>query len=241
MMNLFIDRKYRLPRVWSNEEIKKFAMLFSGDIVNVSGWKDKDKAGRHYRDYFKNAATYTITNYEAKMKGFQGNEGEILLDLAHDPPSGLVGRFDVVFNHTTLEHIYDFSAAFKNLCSLTKDVVMIVVPFLQEMHGTYGDYWRFSPSAVKNLFEENGLTLLYLSFNNHKNASVYVFAIASKNAAKWESKIHNEFSYRGDRSTYDCDKNYIGSYAVQNTRYCLKALLKRCRKKFRGFLRKKRK
>ena len=40
-----IDRKFRVPRIWSNKELKKFASLFSGEIINVSGWMDNDKQG----------------------------------------------------------------------------------------------------------------------------------------------------------------------------------------------------
>jgi len=38
-----IDNKFQVPRIWSNAELRKFAHLFSGSIVNVSGWIDKDK------------------------------------------------------------------------------------------------------------------------------------------------------------------------------------------------------
>lgn len=48
-----MDKKFRVPRVWSNRELEKFGHLFSGKGVNVSGWKDIDKEGKKYRDYFR--------------------------------------------------------------------------------------------------------------------------------------------------------------------------------------------
>jgi hypothetical protein len=182
-----VDKIYRLPRIWSNDELKKFAHLFKGDIVNVSGWQDKDKEGNEYKNYFGNADSYTITNFKTEMRGIQGYENEIFLDLEEDLPSELNNKFDVVFNHTTLEHVYDFNKAFENLCKLSKDIVIVVVPFLQEMHGAYGDYWRFSPQAIENMFVDQSFELLYLSYNDHRKASVYVFAIASKIINKWDS------------------------------------------------------
>ena len=38
-----IDRKFRVARNWSNQEIKRFAPLFSGRVINVSAWNDEDK------------------------------------------------------------------------------------------------------------------------------------------------------------------------------------------------------
>ena len=48
---MLVDRKFRLPRIWSNNELKKFSDLFRGDIVNISAWRDEDKEGKQIRDY----------------------------------------------------------------------------------------------------------------------------------------------------------------------------------------------
>lgn len=193
-MPLFIDRVHRLPRIWSNREIRKFAHLFRGKVANVSGWKDVDKEGNRYREYFANATEYTITNYKPEARGLQGHEGEIFLDLEKDLPADLAQRFDVVFNHTTLEHIYDVGTAFANLCAMSKDIVIIVLPFVQQYHGEYGDYWRFSPLVIKTMFEKNGFELLYQSFNSDRMSSVYVFSIASRHPENWRSHFHWSFT-----------------------------------------------
>lgn len=146
-----IDRIFRLPRIWSNRELRKFSHLFTGDVVNVSGWKDEDKEGERYKNYFQNASSYSLTNYVAEARGFQGYEDEIFLDLSKPIPAELHGKFDVVFNHTVLEHVFEVNQAFENLCNMTRDILIVVVPFLQEMHGEYGDYWRFTPQAMKNV------------------------------------------------------------------------------------------
>ena len=52
-----LNFKYRilhLTRIWSNQELRKFSHLFRGKVINVSGWKDCDKEGHIYRDYFSN-------------------------------------------------------------------------------------------------------------------------------------------------------------------------------------------
>jgi hypothetical protein len=217
MKQLFIDRIHRLPRVWSNRELVKFAHKFEGEVVNVSAFKDEDKEGRFYRDYFSAASNYSITNYKAEANGLQGVEGELFLDLEADLPTELEKRFGVVFNHTTLEHIYEMRKAFANLCGLSKDVVITVLPFLQQYHSHYGDFWRFSPLALKRLYEENGFELVYQSFNNQPGCSVYIFSIATRNPDRWRDEFDWTFTCEDERKT--SVEPYAGCHAIPNRRY----------------------
>ena len=210
-----MDRVHRVPRLWSNAELRKFAHLFGGRVVNVSAWNDGDKQGGKYRDYFSKADSYSLTNYDDDKRGFQGVEGEIFLDLTAPFPDELRGRFDVVFNHTTLEHIYEVERAFGNLCALTRDVVILVVPFVQSMHSSYGDFWRFSPQAVARMFEDKGFHIGYLSFNSHKRASIYVFCIALRDKGRWAGQLPFEFSL--------IDKRHSALPRAICRRWCLSA------------------
>ena len=226
MINIFTDRIFRIARLWSNEELRKFASLFSGEIVNVSGWQDSDKEGSFYKNYFCNADNYHITNFKAEARGLQGFDNEIFLDLEEDLNSELIGKYDVVFNHTVLEHIYNTRKAFSNLCLLSKDVVIVVVPFLQQMHADYGDYWRFTPLTMKKLFQDNNMELQYLSFNSHSNASVYLFCIGVKNKKKWDKIIPEKFSYE-EKNSYNGSENFVGSHAISNKIHLIPHLIKR--------------
>ena len=84
-LRLCIDRKRRAPRIWSNKELSKFAGLFKGRVINVSGWKDEDKEGKRYKDYFSNALEYSISNIEGYM-GLSGLDNELYLDLESELP-----------------------------------------------------------------------------------------------------------------------------------------------------------
>lgn len=217
-MKFFISPKtkaiHKVPRQWSNAELQKFAHLFTGDVVNVSGWEDADKQGRKYKDYFVNAKTYRMTNFKENMRGWQGVPGEIFLDLERPLSSDLKEVFDVVFNHTTLEHVYNVQVAMDNLCEMARDIVILIVPFLQQMHGTYGDYWRFTPESVVKMFESRGLSIAYLSFNNHKRASVYIFCIATKNPAIWKEKFPFSYSFE-DKGSLFLQEPYAGCNAFR--------------------------
>lgn len=177
-----IDRKFRAARIWSNEELKKYAKLFGGEIVNVSAWKDEDKQGGFYKEYFVNADSYSITNYGGTY-GESGGEidlPEYALDLTSPLPEFLSLKFDTVFNHTTLEHIYDNRLAFKNLCNMARDAVIVVVPWVQQVHiveGAFNDYWRYSPYAMELLYNENGFDMVVCNWNNDFDSAVYLFCI----------------------------------------------------------------
>lgn len=185
------ERQFRLPRVWSNQCLREIAPLFSGEVINVSGWDDRDKEGRRYRDYF-NADAYYISNFTGE-RGMQDadNITDFVIDLVQPLPSNLIERFDVVFNHTTLEHIFDVDKAFHCLCTLSRDIVIIVVPFAQAEHFTpsYGDYWRFMPMGIRELFRKEGLDVIFEAANCDENAGNYLFFVGSKNPGKWISKM----------------------------------------------------
>ena len=218
MFSILTDRKFRLARKWSNQELRRVGHHFTGNVVNVSAWKDEDKEGSYYRSYFPKAQSYHLTNYIASARGWQGFEDEIALDLEKQLPKKLRNAFDVVFNHTTLEHIYKANIALHNLCLMTRDIVIVVVPFLQEMHAEYGDYWRFTPLAMKSLFEEEGLELVYSSFNEHPRSSVYLFCVASKHPLRWRDKIGNSFNYRASRRSFlDFRRDaFVGVRSIEN-------------------------
>lgn len=190
MFNWLEDRQFKSARRWSNEELTTILKPFGGDVVNVSAWKDADKFGGHYRDYFPNATSYSWTNYSGSC-GMQHQPNEYFLDLEGDVSDELKQRFDVVFNHTTLEHVFEVRKAFRNLCDMSRDAVVVVVPFAQVQHECegYRDYWRFTPTCLRALFRENGLDVIYESESTQRHAAVYLLMIGSRNPEKWAGQL----------------------------------------------------
>lgn len=212
-----IDRVHRVPRIWSNSELIKMSSYFKGDVINVSGWKDEDKEGGHYKEYFFNANSYSISNFSTEDYGYQGNiKNEIFLDLESNLPSELEAKYDVVFNHTVLEHVFDIFKAFSNLCLLTKDITVIVVPFIQQQHTEYGDYWRLTPLALARLFEKNKMKMVYVNFNDSENSSIYVFAVGTKNPDRW--KIFDDFTDNKIALVRNKKDYYIGTKIIKNSK-----------------------
>jgi hypothetical protein len=185
MFRVLQDKKFRAARVWSNQVLDQIAPLFNGDVINVSGWRDEDKQGRKYREYFSTADSYSISNFG----GYRGDslDTTYVLDLEKALPDELRSKFDVVYNHTTLEHLFDIFTAVRNLCEMTRDIVIVVVPFIQEQHAhdSFSDYWRFTPLGIKALFDANGLEPVLLCSTPGCNSAVYHLMVASRFPSKW--------------------------------------------------------
>jgi hypothetical protein len=109
-MYLLVDRRYRLPRIWSNSELRRIAPLCTGRVINVSGWEDRDKEGGFYREYFVNTQDYTVSNYDG-YRGFQGFSEELQLVVSSPLTAEQKKNFNVVSNHTTQEHMFDVNGA----------------------------------------------------------------------------------------------------------------------------------
>lgn len=197
------NKKVVRPREWSNMELKRVASLFSGRTLNVSGWKDEDKEGGHYRDYFLNASSYSVSNFSGS-RGVADGHSDLFLDLEADFPVDLQHCFDVVFNHTTLEHVYDIQTAVRNICSLSSDAVILVTPFLQSVHfidDAFGDYWRPTPMCLRRMLKENGFEVVYQVTNDNPWYIVYVMTVA----------VRNPETYRASFSLPAQDADKVGS------------------------------
>lgn len=183
------DHRFRLPRLWSNEVLRKLGPLVEGDLINVSGWLDEDKQGGHYRDYFPGARSYAVSNYGGERG--EGIPGEVRLDLEAELPAALHLAYDVVFNHTTLEHVFDVFAATRNLCAMSRGLVIVVVPFLQEQHTTesFSDYWRFTPLGLERLFRHHGFEPVLTTSNHQRGDAVYHLCVAARSPELWRDRL----------------------------------------------------
>ena len=178
------------PRRWSNAELRKLGSRFTGAVINVSGWEDQDQEGGRYLDYFPGSTSYAVSNVGGARGGVRSDD--IHLDLTEPVPEEYRQKFDVVFNYTTLEHIYDTRTALNNLCALSRDIVVLTVPFMQVGHweeSSYEDYWRFTKFSLERLFEERGYSVLYLSSNHNPVYPIYYFCVASSHPERWGEKL----------------------------------------------------
>ncbi len=172
-------------RYWSNDRLKEVISKLGNynEIINVSGWKDSDKEGNTYKSYFKKGVSYKISNYEAdSLKGLS-TENDLSIDLSKTLPSELIEKFDIVLNHTVLEHIEKPEFAFDQMSKLTTDILITIIPWKQALHfhpGYFGDYFRISPFTMRKYYEKNGFKLVFEAFSPNYAPDIYLFYVGSR-------------------------------------------------------------
>lgn len=200
--NNFLDISAIRPREFSNAILHYYAPLFTGSVINVSGWKDGDFENGFYKTYFTNASEYFVSNAPTSSKGIGSLDTEIKIDLSEPIDVSFHKKYDVVFNHTTLEHIFNLETAFANLCTLSRDVVILVVPTLQHIHLNegFGDYNRLTPLGIAKYFEKNDFETLVLQSNEQQFSPIYCFAIAVRKGSRYVNEIEKnlDFSMGGE-------------------------------------------
>lgn len=89
--------------------------------------------------------------------------------------------------HTVLEHVFDIFQSTENLCKMSRDVICLVVPFVQIVHTSseYSDYWRFAPFAIEKLFNAWGFKVIYRNGVDIPGTSIYYLYIFSKNPNRY--------------------------------------------------------
>ncbi len=188
-------------RSFSNKMLGAYSAIFKGSVINVSGWDDRDGFGSVYRSYFKECKNYTISNAPVKHKGVGSLKNdainEIEIDLNYPIISELSKKYDIVFNHTTLEHVFNTQIAFKNLCDMSREVVIIVAPVIQQLHNAEecGDYNRLTTMGIAKNFKINGFDPVVIKTNDQPFAPVYCFAIAVKSGSVYKSKIKEDLDF----------------------------------------------
>ncbi len=208
LANRLLPRAFIRPREFSNALIRQYGAVLSGSVINVSGWNDGDREGGTYQSYFPQHTSYTVSNYEVRDRGMGSMHGtgitEISLDLNQPIRKDLEGAYDVVFNHTTLEHVVHVEQAFANLCALSRDAVVLVVPVMQQFHilPSYGDYFRVLPFAIVKQFELHGFTPLVVRTNEQPFAPIYCVALAVRDPKKYEGKITSDIELNVGQHLY---------------------------------------
>ena len=94
-----------------------------------------------------------------------------------------------------LEHVFSIFTAFSNLCELSKDVVIIAVPFAQVQHAinkTYDDYLEiYATCNSPTFFAINDFEVVYEAESPDKNSTIYSFFVASRHPEKWMNVLSN--------------------------------------------------
>ena len=132
-------------RNFEHRELKRLPL--SGRVLDLGGAKHAS-----YRHLLNGDFTYVPANL------FEQGAPDVVFDFTRPFPLK-EQSFDNIVSFNTFEHLHDFETAFREAARVLKrnGTFCFATPFLCHIHGSPGDYWRYSESALRNLLTKNGL------------------------------------------------------------------------------------
>lgn len=112
---------------------------------------------------FSEIVTTDVDDFENADVIFDLNEGS--------PPPELCGRFDVVFDGGTLEHVYHFPNALKSLHKMVKPGGLIIHQAPSSNHPDHG-FYMFSPTVFHDYYSANRYRSIDFKFFMYPKDSV---------------------------------------------------------------------
>jgi SAM-dependent methyltransferase len=126
-----------------------YANFPKSDVKPLENYKFGDYSDEFLRD-FLGTITLTILDYSS----YEG--ADIIHDLNQPVPQNLWGRFDVVTDGGSLEHVFNFPIAITNLMKMLKEGGSIFITTPANNLCGHG-FYQFSPELMFRIFtEENG-------------------------------------------------------------------------------------
>jgi len=140
-----------LPRILMNERIAEFSKTnpLKGEVIDLGSKSATMSYNRFFRKEDGCKITYTDINPESK--------GVIRLNLEHE--FNIKENFyDSAICLNTLEHIYNYKNVIKESYKILKHGGLFIgfTPFLVQYHPDPEDHFRYTMTALNNMFEESG-------------------------------------------------------------------------------------
>jgi hypothetical protein len=143
-----------------SESIKKWHGINSTEeIIDTNDFFNKIGCEADYFDF-------------SKIRG-----DEIIVDLNYPISDAYHELYDCVIDTGTLEHCFNVSQAFINMCKLAKSdngVILTAAPMNKMNHG----FWNFSPCLYADFIEQNNFLLLFLGAFYIENGEIKEVSIS---------------------------------------------------------------
>jgi len=83
-------------------------------------------------------------------------------------------KYDLVILEQVLEHVHDPNKALSNIKRLLNPagLLLITTPFMIKLHGDPYDFWRWTPTGLKQIIEEHNYRILELNTWGNKDCLI---------------------------------------------------------------------
>jgi SAM-dependent methyltransferase len=139
-----ISRNRRETNCW----LRAHAAAITGDVISLGSGSDSDKEGRHYRDYFTRATSYTTADLNSERGA------DLQIDIRAMPHVS-DAAYDAVLCNSVLEHVDNYRSGLAEITRVLKPggILLLNVPFRQALHLEPYDFWRFTSHGLRYLLE----------------------------------------------------------------------------------------
>lgn len=125
-----------------------------------------DFGDNRYASLFPNSTSYEIVDIESKSG----------VDYVCDIHTGTAipnSRFDAVVCCQVLEHLRDPQLALRVIHQKLKPggILLLSAPFINQVHYVPTDFWRFTPDAIRRLFESAQFERIEIDFGGNSLVS----------------------------------------------------------------------
>lgn len=161
-------------------ELKQSTTL-SGSVCQLGRqqlWLDADQLGRIAARFGFDAQTkgpltdeklFTLLGFDTveSIDYSDFEQATHVLDLNRPVPSSMWEKYDVIFDGGTLEHVFDFPSALKNIHAMLKPGGLIVHASPSHNHVDHG-FYMFSPTVFNDYYRANGYEIVRFFIFEHE-------------------------------------------------------------------------
>lgn len=144
-----LSYSFRL-RKESNRWLHRHCQGIKGKVLSIGSANDDDGQCNHYKNYFSEAFSYTTSEVSLT------SNADLILDVRSMPEIN-DEFYDCIFCSGVLEHVDDLPSALQEITRILKagGVLLLGVPFRQEIHMAPNDFWRFTEHGIKHLLQKS--------------------------------------------------------------------------------------
>lgn len=136
------------------EAIRENASQLNGVLL------DFGCGSKPYRDRFKHVEDYVGLDFDNPGHDHKNENVDVFYDGKRIPFTD--SYFDAVLSCEVFEHVFDLEASLKELNRVMKasGKMLVTCPFVWHLHEEPNDFARYTPHALRYLFERNGFEIL---------------------------------------------------------------------------------